>query len=166
MNYWIITDTHFGHPNMEKYLGRPHGYEQKILKNLNVVKEEDVLIHLGDVAFNESAYWNVQLRNAVKGKMILTLGNHDKHSLTWYYARGWDFICKSSTLKIFGYNILFSHKPMDGDFDLNIFGHFHNNPRERWEESLVTLLTPKHKLMTLEHEYRPWNLKALIKKWS
>ena len=165
MNYWIITDTHFGHPALIEYLGRPEGYEEKILKNLSVVRKDDVLIHLGDIAFNSYSYWIERLRGSVKGKMILVRGNHDKHSLTSFYKDGWDFVCNSFNLDIYGKNILFSHVPKSGDFDINIHGHFHNNPKERWEKELVSVMDYRHKLLVLEESYRPIKLERIVKEF-
>ena len=51
MNYWITTDTHFGHTNIMKWAERPEGFESLILKNLkHALNSNDILIHLGDVA--------------------------------------------------------------------------------------------------------------------
>ena len=51
MKHFVISDTHFLHNNIIKYCNRPEDYNKKIIKNWRrVVSDEDVVIHLGDVA--------------------------------------------------------------------------------------------------------------------
>ena len=51
MKFFVIGDTHFLHENIIKYCNRPTDFNKLIIKNWNkVVKAEDVVIHLGDVA--------------------------------------------------------------------------------------------------------------------
>ena len=53
---YLITDTHLGHTAIARYCNRPKDFSDLIIHNLKaVLKKEDTLIHLGDVAFN-SAY--------------------------------------------------------------------------------------------------------------
>ena len=79
MNYWVIADSHLGHDKMAKFCGRPEGFEDRILRNLDVLRRGDVLIHLGDVCFGSDATWNSQLRFATNGAhRWLCLGNHDR----------------------------------------------------------------------------------------
>ena len=49
---WIITDTHWRHYKIMEYCDRPDNFEELITKNWkNLVKPQDVIIHLGDVIF-------------------------------------------------------------------------------------------------------------------
>jgi calcineurin-like phosphoesterase family protein len=60
----------------------------------------------------------------------------------------------------FGKIITFSHKPVadgDGDFDINIHGHHHNT-----EHHPEDAITPKHRLVFVDHEYKPINLKKIV----
>ena len=58
MNYWIVTDTHFGHNKMYEYCDRPIGFEDKILKQIkHKVKSDDILINLGDICIYRDEYW-------------------------------------------------------------------------------------------------------------
>ena len=51
MKHLIISDTHFLHKNIVQYCNRPTDFNKLIIKNWHkVVKPEDIVIHLGDVA--------------------------------------------------------------------------------------------------------------------
>lgn len=132
MKYWLITDTHFGHVAMHTYCGRPHNFESKlILSVLRNVKEEDILVHLGDICIGNDDYWNRALKENCKGKMWLIRGNHDSKSTAWYMQRGWDFVGDFLIIKHFGKRIAFSHEPtidayLVDCYDINIHGHLHN----------------------------------------
>lgn len=167
MRYWVISDTHFGHKNIEEWCGRPNGYENMLLQNLAMlVQADDVLIHLGDVAFQEEKGFVKMLRRSVDGKMILVKGNHDRRSNGWYQRYGFDMVCDTLTLKRQGENVLFSHKPQDicQGFSLNVHGHFHNVEKSEWESDLVNVLTKRHLLIKCEHDYKPYLLDGLIKR--
>ena len=154
MKHWILTDTHFGHTKIHEYCNRPKDFETQILDNLSVVKSTDVLIHLGDVAFNNEKMWVEKLKSAAGCRIFLVRGNHDKHSNSWY-LRHFDFICNAFELNIFGKRVAFSHEPMqDGPYNINIHGHQHNNPGHDTDD--------KHLLVMLEHHYKPQRLRTLL----
>jgi len=164
MNFWITTDTHLGHTMLTDRNLRPLGFEDKILKGLKgVLREGDVLIHLGDVSFGNDAEWNEKLKDLPCKKWLLR-GNHDKHGLSWYISHGWDFVADTISFYHFGHQILISHVPQPGDyFDINIHGHFHNTDHRKHEPKISAILTDKHYLLALEfNNYQPWNLKNVI----
>jgi len=163
--YYIITDTHLGHGNMPKFCGRPEGFSEQIINNLLKLKctSKDTLIHLGDVCWYDDIDWNNKITGTTKCKTVIVRGNHDKHSYSWYTDNGWDFCCETFTLDIYGKKVLFSHKPQkDGDYDVNIHGHFHNNTHHSHEPYLKSLKTSKHYLVFMEHTYQPVNLRTII----
>ncbi len=131
---WVISDTHFGHQKMEKYCGRPKNFEEKIIKNLHrLIKPSDVLVHLGDFSIGNNQEWHNRVLKPLQCKKWLVLGNHDRKSNSFYLCNGWDFVGRYILGTWYGKDILFSHVPQwqsDLPFNLNIFGHFHNNPHE------------------------------------
>lgn len=128
MKYWIITDTHFFHVKMIEYCGRPEGFEYKIQKGLEVVGSEDILIHLGDICIGKDALAHLQFIQPLQCKKWLIRGNHDKKSDKWYLEHGWDFVGNEILLDKFGKRILLTHRPApDGEYDINVHGHQHNN---------------------------------------
>jgi calcineurin-like phosphoesterase family protein len=176
---YLITDTHFNHANMVQYCGRPKNFSESIGLGLLTAgfTKDDVLVHLGDVCIGKDAETHAKYIEPLKCKKWLLRGNHDKKSNSWYLSHGWDFIGETFVGYYFGKNIMFSHTPQKGDFDLNIHGHFHNNlhrllegryvvegEEERNREDLLTL-TPKHKLLAIEEtNYKPVLLNTFISK--
>lgn len=81
---YIIGDTHFTHPNILKYepiraeTMKLHGFmdhDEWIVHQWNsIVKEDDVVLHIGDFAFKGYTKFNGMLN----GTLILLIGNHDK----------------------------------------------------------------------------------------
>lgn len=176
MNIWLTTDTHFNHDKMLEYCDRPENFEELISKGLSAIPKEDVLIHLGDICIGNDAEVHEKYIKPLKCKKWLIKGNHDNKSNKFYIENGWDYVGYSFRDKFFGKKILFSHQPQEnGDVDLNIHGHFHNQlPRllkEDWvvpdekyrNEHDMSLLNEKHKLLALEYtEYKPVSLKSFI----
>lgn len=165
MNYWLITDTHFGHEAMLEYCGRPENFSEKILHNLIThVGENDILIHLGDICIGRDEEWHNRLRE-VKGKHWLVKGNHDRKTNTWYLSHGWDMVCDQFRDYYFGKIVVFSHKPViwNGDYDINIHGHFHNSDSRRHEPELVAIKNSYQKLLAIEYtDYQPVKLRKFI----
>lgn len=163
MKFYITTDTHFGHQTLvTKHNCRPDGFEFKILKHIrNTVGEGDVLIHLGDVAFNNSKFWMRKLLSLTEGvKLWLIRGNHDKNSYGHYIDIGFDFVADELRLNRMGFDILFTHVPATdrSDFDINIHGHMHLNRHRDIETS------SKHLLISLEaNNYMAESLDSILK---
>ena len=160
MDYWVLTDPHLGHYNLEKWGMRPRGFTEMILKNLReMVSRGDVFICLGDINMGNDSYWNSHLMESLIGvHRWLVKGNHDKKSDTWYLKNGWDFVSDRLYLEKFGLKMLFTHKPVvhNWTFDLNLHGHFHSNPVEEWEPELKYKMSNRNYLFVLEDDdYKP-----------
>lgn len=158
MNHWLTTDTHFGHECMHDYCDRPVGFEKTILSRLNTtIKPDDVLYHLGDFCIGRDARWHRDFMKNCAGKKILIRGNHDKKTVTWYYDAGWDVVCDELRLKLFGKDILLSHRPSVHSCDINVHGHHHNKRHHPEDE-----ISPYHKLIYIEHDYMPLSLRKVV----
>ena len=163
MKIWLITDTHLGHDKMVEFCGRPKNHSELILRNLYAIPKEDLLIHLGDVNIGQNEYWHNCLMNIPK--KILVMGNHDRQSHHWYYEHGWNFVCDQFISLEFGKRILFSHYPIkdDGQYDINIHGHFHNSEHRSHEPELVAIKNDKQKLLAIENtNYQPVLLRTFL----
>lgn len=127
MKIYIISDTHFGHDKIIEYCKRPNNHETLLFNNIDDIKAEDLLIHLGDVCIGEDALNNNRISLSPCRK-VLVMGNHDSKSWSWYMEHGWDFVCESFRLTYAGKIIHFSHKPeaWDGVWEINVHGHLHN----------------------------------------
>jgi calcineurin-like phosphoesterase family protein len=149
---WVISDTHFYHGKCCEHCGRPTDFTEKTLRNMRrLLAPQDLLIHLGDVMFYNFPELKGML-DSVKGKKVLTMGNHDKKSKSWYMRNGFDFAADSFVMD----DIVFSHKPIEHFPEgvlFNVHGHLHNTghrPQESWWEP-----GGRHRLFVLEHHYQP-----------
>ena len=78
---WLVSDTHFGHEKIIQYYGRPfenaaHMDEELVERWNSVVKQDDVVYHLGDVGWGTADNKSVLFRLNGRRKYLL-LGNHD-----------------------------------------------------------------------------------------
>lgn len=130
-NIWdtfIISDTHFLHRKIAEYADRPDDWQDRIITNWNnVIGDNDVVLHLGDLTFGnrENA---ASITRRLNGKKYLLKGNHDRRSRKWFDELGFELIKSSFMVDCGPFKILFSHRPV---FNLpkgtaNIHGHIHN----------------------------------------
>ena len=97
---FMISDTHFGDNGaILRYEGRPfkNGPEMDgtLIANWNrTVKKEDVVYHLGDVAWNMDKEALKALISGLNGRKILVMGNHDRN----FTVREWIRALKRCTL--------------------------------------------------------------------
>lgn len=77
---WFTSDTHFSHRNSMRYCGRPfltvEACDEAMIKRWNeVVKPDDLIIHMGDVAMHTKPMERIIPK--LNGHKILIIGNHD-----------------------------------------------------------------------------------------
>lgn len=135
---YAVSDHHFGHKNIlnfKRYDGSPlrefkdldHMHEVMISRHNEVVKPEDHVYFLGDVAINRYALKHILRMN---GKKRLVRGNHDIFKTREYLDVGFE--------EVYGvrvwpkHNMIFSHIPLhpdclDGRGWACIHGHLHSN---------------------------------------
>jgi len=94
---WFVSDEHYGHFNTLRYCGRPFftstACDQAMVDRHNaIVKENDIVIHLGDFAMHSSSVKRILPR--LKGTHWLCLGNHDLPFHYFLKTRGQKFIDK------------------------------------------------------------------------
>lgn len=114
-NIFVISDTHFGHSNIIKYCNRPFKdtdeMDQTLIDNWNkVVKDGDIVYHLGDVFFgkHEQKYGHL-LKNVLKGSKRLVVGNHDDLK-SKYLMESFQKVMLWRNFSEFG--LLFTHVPV------------------------------------------------------
>lgn len=81
--YYFTSDTHLSHGNIIKYVNRPfkHADEmnETIIENWNkTVTKQDIVFHLGDVAFERDRNKLEWMLSRLNGEKHLIWGNHDK----------------------------------------------------------------------------------------
>lgn len=84
INYFITSDLHFYHKNILKFCPetRPfqdiHHMVELLIQHWNsIVKEDDVILHLGDFSFGDVEQTKYLL-SRLNGHIVFIYGNHDK----------------------------------------------------------------------------------------
>jgi len=136
-NIYVISDNHFNHWNINKYCNRKFKNLGEMNNTMirrwnNTIREEDLVINLGDIVFTQGKSRNIfKIIKHLNGRKILVKGNHDRKSYSWYLTHGFDFICEKFYWYYNSKKILFihdSHKAELHDLrkcDYIIHGHTH-----------------------------------------
>jgi len=168
VKYYVITDTHFCHDKMVGWGHRPLNFNQIIINQWRVtVQPQDVVFHLGDVAWGNQKQL-IPIMSALSGTKILIRGNHDRgHSNNWFIKAGFAAVLEKAQVS----RTILSHFPailnqdeLDRDI-INVHGHFHNIPTKKWEPELIDRITPNHYLLSLEEVgYKPISMELIRKR--
>lgn len=94
---WLTSDTHYSHTNSLRYCGRPFWTKEQMDKAMierwnKVVSDEDLVIHMGDVAMHTKPM--LRILPQLKGEKWLVIGNHDMIFHYFLKSRGQKFIDK------------------------------------------------------------------------
>lgn len=131
---WLVSDTHFGHSGVCRYLrddgsklrpwDDPHEMDEAMVTRWNErVRPNDKVYHLGDVVINRRA---LQTLNRLNGNKVLIRGNHDIFRDDEYR----EYFRELRAYHVLNGMIL-SHVPVHeaslGRFGTNIHGHTHAN---------------------------------------
>ena len=113
MDYWFTADTHFGHGNMSKYrnFGTENSDEMNeiLINNYNkVVKQGDMVYHLGDFSFDNKITEGIFDR--LNGQKHLIIGNHDEDNKKTLKLN-FNWIKVTYKLKINNQKYILSHFP-------------------------------------------------------
>jgi len=146
-NTFVISDTHFNHVNILKFVNEDGSRVRPEFDNLedmnehiidrwnSVVKDNDVVYHLGDVHFGAHANekLNRTILNRLRGRKYLIVGNHDNLSDPVLHecfrkVTFWNYLKE--------HNVSLSHIPLHestmsegkgGMQTLNVHGHIHRH---------------------------------------
>lgn len=169
-NTFLISDTHFSHTNICKFLRedgsklRPwddvNEMDHVLIENWNkVVGPKDKVYHLGDVFINKKARF---ILNGLNGDKVLIKGNHDIFDLATYTPFFRD---------IRAYHVLdkciLSHIPIHpqqlGRFKGNIHGHLH----EHVVRDHAGNVDPRYLTMCVEHiNFTPVELSVALQHFN
>lgn len=135
-NVFLISDTHFGHANILKFL-REDGSRVRVFDNVqqmddfmverwnSVVRPQDKIYHLGDVCMGNKQV-NLEILKRLNGHKRLIRGNHDDCN-TKSYMQYFDEVYACRLLD----RLLCTHIPVHpdsiGKSIANVHGHVHNN---------------------------------------
>ena len=138
--FYFTSDTHFGHENIIKYCKRPfkdvEEHDATLIKNWNdVVPEDGIVFHLGDVAFGNPDRVN-EILSQLNGTIYLIIGNHDWRRIVSEHAWRFKDMTQQLNMKIGKRHIILNHYPMlafsgawrGEDATYQLFGHVHTSP--------------------------------------
>jgi calcineurin-like phosphoesterase family protein len=82
MTTYFTSDTHFGHQRIIELSNRPFNSVDEMNEAMidnwnNVVSDDDVVYHLGDVALGPWVEWD-SILTRLNGYKVLIVGNHDR----------------------------------------------------------------------------------------
>lgn len=106
---------------------------EQLVKNWNnVVGKDDLVWHLGDFALGGKQHETIpNIRSRLNGRINLVLGNHDNHSMKFYYDAGFDKVYDKPIIT--NEFIILSHQPIEFLNDncpfFNVYGHVHDDKR-------------------------------------
>lgn len=171
-NIFLISDTHFGHVGVTKFLRedgtklRPWDSveemdEAMIQKWNDVVKPQDTVYHLGDVVINRRALKTLYRLN---GDKVLIKGNHDIFRLNEYT----EYFRDIRAYHVMSGMIL-SHIPVHESqlerFGVNVHGHLHSNRVMKDNGYRGKIIDPRYHSVCVEMiDYTPISLEDLKKR--
>lgn len=171
---FVISDNHFLHEKIISYCTRPFAnkdeQDEKMRRIWNAtVKENDIVIHLGDLVFTAGQSEKVKyILNSLNGRIILVRGNHDRKSMNYYLSNGIDFMCDRFVWDFNGKRILFVHNPAHVSnedlekYDYILHGHQHNNTPFITKNGKAIMVN-----LSVENlDYRPMQLITLLNRLS
>ena len=137
---WITSDLHFWHTNIMNFCSktRPWGSIEEMHSSLIAewnykVKEEDIVISLGDFSF-KGKEGTEQILSQLNGEKVMVLGNHCKvfRNSIKKGEFGITDILDYLEIRVDGHKICMSHFPMtswnqQGRGSLMFYGHVHGS---------------------------------------
>lgn len=167
-NVFLISDTHFGHANMYKFLDESgnrirHQFEsvddgdKQMIENWNkVVGPHDKVYHLGDVFINRKVRF---ILSGLNGKKVLIKGNHDIFPLDDYTPFFKDIRAYHRLDRI-----LLSHIPIHAGSLERVRGNVHGHLHSYVVRDKTGTPDPRYKSVCVEHtNYTPVELSEIQK---
>lgn len=162
---FVISDTHFNHSNILKFLGEDglpfrkfdsvKEMDERMIDNWNkTVKTQDKVYHLGDVYFGGQAIAD-SILSRLMGHKRLILGNHDKGKDSVFQKH----FEKIELWRIFKeHNMVLTHVPLHQDsfrkVEWNVHGHIHEKKSPQGP----------YKCVCVEHiNYTPIHIEDILK---
>ena len=125
---YLIADLHLNHRNIIRYCDRPftsvEEMNETLITNWNkIVRRDDVVFVVGDLAFCRKGDKISQWTNQLNGHIILIVGNHDRGNLDSVLHMD------KCILTYKGRELLLVHDPhtVNGWEGFVVHGHVHNN---------------------------------------
>lgn len=140
-NIFFSSDSHFWHENILKFCHRPFKdvdeMNRVLIDNWNKkVNNDSIIFHLGDFAWGGYEKWK-EIREQLKGHIVLIKGNHDEKNLSSTSKELFDYVTYQMRLRIEGRVVYLNHYPFlcysgtyrkPEDVPYALFGHIHSGP--------------------------------------
>lgn len=168
-NIFVISDTHWNHKNILKFLGKDgkpfrkfenvDHMNETMIENWNrLVTPQDKIYHLGDVYFG-SQQEAESILSRLNGKKRLIVGNHD-----CIYGKGnplHKYFQKIYMWRLFKeFNMVLTHVPLHKDsfrkVEYNVHGHIHE--KTPYEQNYINVCVERTK-------YTPVPIEEVIKRY-
>lgn len=163
--HFFISDLHLGHAKVIEYDNRPYNsveeMDEDLIKRWNsVVKKDDIVWFLGDLALTTNKEYLQDKISRLNGHKRMVMGNHDKRKARFYLDAGFDEVHKRPIV-VLDYFIL-SHEPMDYMGEASpffyIYGHIHN------AEEYKTFTEHSACVCACRHDYTPIQIPEFTKR--
>jgi calcineurin-like phosphoesterase family protein len=162
---YFTSDTHFGHKNILNFCNRPWSTVEEmnegLIKNWNsVVKENDIVFHLGDMQLGGGNELLDNILPQLNGHIILIIGNHDPHNLKSRHINLIDDAFEQLTVIIDGVCCTLTHCPhglpgKDPKHQFNLHGHLHSVNNIPQEPSPVILKENHYDVGVDNNNFKP-----------
>lgn len=141
MKTFIASDTHWGHTNIIKFCPETRGQftdvehmNSEMIRMWNeIVNPEDLVYHLGDVAFCQASR-ATQIMRSLNGRKILVKGNHDSKLVKDAgFRECFEEIHDYLEITYGGHKLVMCHFPFIEwnqmhRGSINFYGHLHQHP--------------------------------------
>lgn len=161
---WAVSDQHFSHRNILKFTNfagqkvRPEFNDVEEMNEVLIqlhnseVKQNDLVIFMGDIGFNRTDLEKILPR--LNGKKKLLLGNHDNFKMEFYSKYFSDISVVWKPIR----GLIFSHYPLYiGESDtirFNVHGHIHRGQ----------IADPRYYNVSVEEtDYKPIHFDEILK---
>ena len=136
-NIFVCADLHILYKNIIKYENRPYAntdeMDKALIKNWNsVVKADDKVFVLGDVAFTSKAK-TIELVRQLNGRKTLIMGNHDRgRSVKFWQDAGFELVSPHPI--VYGGKYILSHEPFEKSSEDFFYIHGHVHSSEEYDD--------------------------------
>ena len=163
---FFTSDTHFNHSSILRHANRPFRnldeMNEVLIDNWNsVVGKNDLVFHLGDFVFGNTAAWN-QVLDRLNGKIVLIVGNHDIAHLHSELIERFEHVAFEMYVVIDNQAVFLNHHPFlcYGDSHGKVWqlhGHIHSRDGHscRFEEQLAMLRSTQYDVGVDNNDYKP-----------
>lgn len=143
---------------------------EALINNWNsIVKENDIIFHLGDVQLGGGNQLMDNIFPRLNGHIILILGNHDPHNLKARHLDLIDAAYEQLTIVIDGILCTLTHCPhgipgKNPKHQFNLHGHLHSINDKPSEECTVKLRENHYDVGVDNNNYHPISFNDIKKK--